>query len=139
MSSSTVRNTAEACVTDAGWPAGLPFRETNDQVPDEGRPTPGVDAAWCTLAFDAEADERLGIGAETLKRETGSVFVFCMGDGHKGDDALLALAEAAKAAIEAFDWGSIFLVRVDPPDQLETDQEAWAAISIRIAYEFDHA
>ncbi len=139
MSSSLVRTTARAFVDDGSFPAGLPFRETVDQLPDEGRPDPSTTPAWCTLDFEVSDDERLGIGAETLRNEEGRIFLFCFGAGNQGDAAILTLAEQALAAANAYDWGAIYLAQVIPPTAIEMEDETWAVYAIVIAYELYHS
>jgi len=141
MSSPEVRAAARALVTGGSWPAGLPYRETVEQVPAEGRPTPGALSAWCTLGFEGDTDDPIGIGPDSLLREEGRVVFRCFAEGGEGDTALGALVSAASTAIRSYAWGGvgIFPRSLSAPQPIEDADESWSILDLVFTYEREHA
>lgn len=141
MSSVEVRTAVRELVTGVGWPAELPYRETVEKIPDEGRPTPGVLEAWCTVGFEADSDSAIGIGPGAPLREVGRVSLRVYATGGLGDATVGALAADAADAIRAHSWGAsgVYVLSISPPQAVDDVDDAWAILELTVNYERDHA
>lgn len=115
MSDEVVRDSARALMADASWPAGLPYHDTLGTAPDPA----GLPDTWCTLFFDTESDEQVGIGTMGMREERGRITLAILADLDPavGDADAVALAGAAKVALRGWAWpAGLRIESLDGPD-----------------------
>jgi hypothetical protein len=140
MSSTEVRAEARAVVDDSTWPAELAFLETFGETPEGGEPNPVTSNGWSSLDFQGEDASPIGVGASSLKRESGSITFALFRKSGAGDGAVAASAGEAVTLIWAWDWlaAGINLLRVSAP-KFVSDDGNWIRFDLVADYERDHA
>jgi len=137
VSSSAVRTTARSLPNVGGWPAGLPYFDTVSDAPRAAT----LPDSWCTLIFQGDSDDPVGIGTGGYLREDGRVVVACLGRSGIGDAALMALVETATPLIRPhFRAAGIEVRSITPPQDAEPAglEGEWFRLDLTVDYSRDH-
>jgi hypothetical protein len=136
MSSAAVRTVSRAMVNDITWPALLPYSDTVSDTPRAA----SLPDSWCTLIFQGDSDDPIGIGATGDLRENGRVIVASLGRSGIGDATLIALVETASDLIRPwFRANGIEVRSVTPPQDTDPGLEGeWFRLDLEIDYSRDH-
>ena len=136
MSSSQIRTLARSLSSAAGWPSGLPYKETFSDAPNPAT----LPDAWFTVSFQYSATDPVSIGPTVLERESGAVIVSGLARSGDGDGTLLALLDTARPLIKPhFEASSgVYVNSVSTPTDADPDVDGeWLRLDLTVDYQRD--
>lgn len=134
MSSQVVRTAARALAQSGSWP-GTYIDTTAIPVDPAALP-----AQWTAIEFEQFADDPIGIGPASEKREEGQITFKLYNSAGQGDSTSVADADQVLPLIRAHTWPSGFYVQSlsGPLTPDESAQDGFLEMQIQVDYERDH-